>query len=125
MRATVYHVPDRLAYSFAFMLLEAARAYVIDHVVVDGDTGCWVWANCGDGRYGHAYFLGMRFKAHRLAFLAFRGRIPRGYVVDHERCDRTLCVAPGHLQACTQSRNIGRCFEIGRGRSPFIKKGIV
>ena len=114
-------VPDEIAVLFGALLLALARAYVQARVEVE-ESGCWLWKGGGDGRYGHAYFLGMRFKAHRLAFLAFVGRIPRGYVVDHRECDRPPCCCPGHLQAITQSQNIKRCFSIGRGRSPFLNQ---
>lgn len=118
-------IPTELAWAFGVVLIAAARAYVLDRIEYapckTSQLPCWVWKGGGDGRYGHAYFLGMRFKAHRLSYLAFNGRIPRGRVVDHRDCDRPPCCCPGHLQAVTQSANIKRCFSVGRGRSPFLK----
>ena len=120
-----HEVPTEYAFLFGVLLIAHARAYILARIEYAGcqnsDFPCWVWSGGGDGRYGHAYFCGERFKAHRLAFLAFVGRIPRGRVVDHRDCDRPPCCCPHHLQAVTQSRNIQRCFEVGRGRSPFIK----
>lgn len=82
------------------------------------DYPCWVWKRGGDGRYGHAYIFGTRFKAHVLSFIAHCGALRRHEVVDHV-CNRTDCVQPRHLAAATQSQNIKRCFLVGRGRSPF------
>jgi hypothetical protein len=113
-------VPDELVFWFGVLLIATARAYVLARIAVDPATGCWVWDKGGDGRYGHAYLFGERFKAHRLSYLAFVGRIPRGRVVDHKGCDRPPCCCPEHLLAVTQSQNISRCFATGRGRSPFL-----
>lgn len=117
-----YVIPAELAYLFGQLLLGRAREYIQSRIKLCPVTGCWLWAGSGDGRYGHAYFMGVRFKAHRLSYLAFRGRILRGRVVDHEHCDTPACCRPSHLTACTQSTNIKRCFSVGRGRSPFIKE---
>lgn len=119
-------LPADLAVIFAALLLEAAQDYIIRRVRFEDCPGhpepCWVWTKGGDGRYGHAYFMGERFKAHRLAYLAFRGPIPRKHVIDHEACDRYDCASPLHTRACTESDNMSRCWEVGRGKSPFIKQ---
>ena len=108
---------------FYLLLLGKAQAYIRSRVSIHPKTGCWLWLGCNDGRYGHAYFMGTRFKAHRLAYLAFRGRIPRGRILDHKQCDRPRCCCPDHVEPVTQSKNMKRCFEAGRGRSPFLKVG--
>lgn len=82
---------------------------------------CWIWTGSGDGRYGHIEFMGHRFKVHRFVFLAFKGTVRRHEVVDHE-CNRTACCQPGHLTATTQSKNMKRCFAVGRGCSPLVKE---
>lgn len=123
-------VPTEIAWVFGQLLLATARVYILrrvrfETVPVEGEQptqGCWVWTGSGDGRYGHAHFMGQRFKAHRLSYLAFSGRIPRGRVVDHKECDNPPCCCPDHLRAVTQSANIRRCFATGRGRSPFLKQ---
>ena len=112
---------QRVALIFYMLLLEGARQYLAARVSIHPVTGCWLWVGCNDGRYGHAYYMGKRFKAHVLAFLAYRGKVPRGKVLDHERCDRTRCCCPHHLKPVTQSKNMKRCFAVGRGRSPFLK----
>jgi hypothetical protein len=117
-----HEIPTDIAVLFGVLLVASARAYILGRVHMLDERGCWTWACGGDGRYGHAYFMGQRFKAHRLAYLAFVGRIPRGRVVDHRECDNPPCCCPTHLQAVTQSHNIKRCFSVGRGRSPFLKE---
>jgi hypothetical protein len=99
---------------FARITLDAARRYIIDRIEIVGD--CWVWLGSGDGRYGHAYFLGKRFKAHVLAYLAFVGPIRRNHVIDHEHCSRPACCHWKHLAAKTQSANIKRAYAIGNAK---------
>lgn len=106
---------------FYALVLGHAREYIQSRVTINPATGCWLWTKSGDGRYGHAYFLGQRFKAHILSFLAFRGKYPKRRVLDHKECDVTNCCCPWHLEPVTQSKNMKRCFQIGRGRSPFLK----
>lgn len=97
---------------FVDIMLAAARRYIIDRVEIV--AGCWIWTGGGDGRYGHAYFLGRRYKAHVLAYLAFVGPIRRNHVIDHEHCSRPDCCHWTHLRAVTQSVNIKRAYDIGR-----------
>jgi hypothetical protein len=94
---------------FAELLLAWAAVYVIDRVELQGcttsDYPCWIWKGGGDGRYGHAYLLGERIKAHILSFLVFGGFLKRHHIVDHV-CNRTNCVQPHHLNATSQSQNV-------------------
>jgi hypothetical protein len=111
--------PDRPAVTqlkvcLALLTIAAARRYIIDRIEIQGD--CWIWTGSGDGRYGHAYFLGRRYKAHVLAYLAFVGPIRRNNVVDHEHCSRPACCHWRHLSAVTQSANIKRAYDIGRAK---------
>lgn len=105
----------------AQLILIAAQEYVRSHSRVD-ENGCWIATTSGDGRYAHFWFLGRRWKAHVLSWLAFRGQLARHHVVDHETCDTTRCCNPQHLRATSQSGNMKRCFAVGRGRSPFLKE---
>lgn len=104
---------------FGFLVIAAAQAYIISKVDVVGD--CWIWKGSGDGRYGHAYFLGRRFKAHVLAYLAFVGVPRRHHVIDHEHCSQTKCAHWRHLRAVTQSWNIKRAYMIGNVKPPGSK----
>ena len=104
----------RFKIAFVGIMIAAARRYIIERVEIVGD--CWIWMGGGDGRYGHAYFLGRRYKAHVLAYLAFVGVIRRHQVVDHEHCSRPACCHWIHLRAVTQSVNIKRAYDIGRAK---------
>lgn len=111
----------QVAIIFYALLLEGARQKIAARISIHPTDGCWLWLGANDGRYGHVCYMGKRWKAHVLAFLAYRGAIPRKRVLDHEKCDRTRCCCPDHLSPVSQSKNMKRCFAVGRGRSPFMK----
>jgi hypothetical protein len=114
--------------AFAKLVIDAAREYILAHIEVKPSeyvrggksmmNRCWIWKGSGDGRYGHAYFLGHRYKAHVLAYLAFVGTYRRHHIIDHDPCNNTSCCSPFHLQAVTQSFNIKRAYAIGRVKNP-------
>ena len=70
--------------------------------------GCWKWfgplTRGTHGHYGQINVDGQRYKAHRLAWLLFRGPIPDGFHMDH-LCRNTRCVNPDHLEPVTQREN--------------------
>lgn len=75
---------------------------------------CWLWVGAAWTnkrswlRYGS--FNSVRLaekKAHRAAFVLFRGEIPSGLTIDH-LCGNTLCVRPDHLEAVPLRENIMR-----------------
>jgi hypothetical protein len=72
-------------------------------------TACWQWTGhiCqeGYGKAGGAY-------AHRLFYLALRGPIPDGSVLDH-LCRNRSCVNPAHLEPVSAGENVLR----GLGRT--------
>lgn len=109
-------------YLLSHLIIAAAQRYVLAHMTIK-ENGCWIATTSGDGRYKHFWFLGRRYKAHVLSYLAFVGTIGRAQVVDHEVCDNTECCNPDHLRAKSQSENMARCFAAGRGRSPFLNTG--
>lgn len=51
--------------------------------------------------------------AHRVSWIIFRGKIPKGKHVLH-KCDTPLCVNPKHLFIGTALDNIRDCFNKGR-----------
>lgn len=91
-----------------------------------GDTteGCWVWQASKDTRgYGHVWFDGQLFRAHRVAWELTNGPIPEGLVVLHE-CDFRPCVNPKHLRLGTQRDNIHDAIAKGRNVTlPGTKNG--
>lgn len=87
-----------------------ARAYIESRVTVNED-GCWVWPNA-TGSYGHVKIKGKHFKAHRLAWLAYRGRIGKSHVL--HKCDNPPCCNPDHLFLGTHQDNMADLVEKDR-----------
>lgn len=80
-------------------------------------SGCWIWlGSVGAGRYGRIMVRGKRKQAHRVAYEAFKGLIPKGLCACH-RCDVSLCVNPDHLFLGTQADNVRDCLAKGRHRN--------
>jgi hypothetical protein len=77
-------------------------------VEVDGETGCWLWtaSKKRDG-YGRFHFGGKNRLAHRVAYEALVGEIPKGLVTDH-LCRVRQCVNPEHLEPVTDRENVLR-----------------
>ena len=76
--------------------------------------GCWTWTGAASGygtskdkshKYGHVQHEGRTWRAHRLAWIAFKGPLKKGDCVLHS-CDNTLCINPDHLRLGTQADNI-------------------
>jgi hypothetical protein len=80
---------------------QAAGAYYSP----EPNTGCWLWFRSLDSRgYGNSWHGNAHWKAHRLAWLAYRGPIPDGLELDHI-CRVRSCVNPSHLRAVTGKEN--------------------
>lgn len=86
-------------------------------------SGCWLWTGApGDGKpngqYGRFRVRGRQLKAHRVAWLLFRGDIPDGQQVLHQ-CDNPVCVRPDHLFLGTNADNVADRVRKGRsGNEP-------
>jgi hypothetical protein len=64
---------------------------------VDPRSGCHLWqASIKPNGYGQLTFRMQRMMAHRLAWIARHGPIPRGKEVCH-RCNERRCCNPDHL----------------------------
>ena len=74
-------------------------------------SGCWLWDGLlnigGYGRYwpkrGDRHYK----MAHRVAYEAAKGPIPRGLQLDH-LCRVRRCVNPAHLEVVTNRQNVLR-----------------
>ena len=86
-------------------------------------TECWLWTGSLIGRagweYGQFAYRGLDVKryAHRFAYIAAYGPIPKGSVVCH-RCDVTRCCNPAHLFVGSQSDNLKDAAAKGRFHVP-------
>lgn len=98
--------------AFMLLFLDHFREKIQSAVRVTRE-GCWEWTRGTDGRYGHVYIAGVRFKAHTAAYLLWVGRIPRGYVLRHQ-CDNPACCNPFHVLPGTQKQNRWEASERGR-----------
>lgn len=68
------------------------------------ESGCWLWIGPISREYGLYNRRGMRERAHRAAYILFKGPIPEGLCVCH-RCDTPSCVNPAHLFLGTRKDN--------------------
>lgn len=87
-------------------------------IIVEPVTDCWLWAAAKD-RDGYGRFQIIHSKseeAHRVAFEALRGTIPKGLQLDH-LCRTRHCVNPDHLEAVICKTNINRGLTGENNRS--------
>jgi len=83
---------------------------------VQKTEGCWEWqARREPFGHGSFYFQGRMVKAHRVAWMLFRGEIPEGMCVLHH-CDNPPCVNPEHLYIGTKADNHADMVKRGRKR---------
>lgn len=79
---------------------------------------CWPWYGSLDNHgYGTTVVLGRNVKAHRAAYVEFRGLIPPGALVCHS-CDNPACINPAHLFLGDALVNQQDKNSKGRGKYP-------
>ena len=93
----------------------AIQAKLMAYIEPEPNSGCWLWTASvrplsGYGQLRHAGKI--RF-AHRVAYEAFRGRIPDGLFVCHH-CDTRSCINPDHLFLGTGKDNAQDMIRKGR-----------
>lgn len=82
--------------------------------IPEPNSGCWLWTSTDNGSgYGLFGLAGKNARAHRVAWLLYRGEDPGPLFVLH-RCDVPCCVNPSHLFLGTQADNIQDCKAKGR-----------
>jgi hypothetical protein len=87
------------------MQKQSPKEYILSRINIDESTGCWNWtAGIGRGGYGRAKHLHKEHKAHRYAYEAFVGEIPKDKILCH-KCDNPRCVNPAHVYVGTHKDN--------------------
>lgn len=80
------------------------------------DDGCWNWVGCKDsGGYGVMDIARPKFHhgprtvrgTHRLVYEWIRGKIKKGFVLDH-LCKNRACANPDHVEQVTVGENFRR-----------------
>lgn len=104
-------------------------AYRIAGLAVPQEGGdCWLWTGRISRKgYGHMKVLRRVIGAHRAAWMAYRGDIPEGLVIDH-LCRNRACVNPWHLEPVTVQVNTQRgdlAGVVGRHRGVACLRGHV
>jgi hypothetical protein len=89
--------------------------YIEARCIPEPNSGCWLWLlSIGTHGYGQASMPGARVTtAHRVSYIAFKGAIPDGLLVQHS-CDNKLCVNPDHLSLGTDKSNSDDKHRKGR-----------
>ena len=92
--------------------------------IPEPNSGCWLWVGAtGTYGYGNVTVKQESIQAHRLSYLLFKGKIPKGMWVLH-KCDVRLCVNPNHLFIGTRQDNMDDMVKKNRqfcGERPYAK----
>src|SRR6185369_9847989 len=79
---------------------------IANYTKVDPLSGCHIWQGAIQGNgYGRLAFRGQNTVAHRLAWIARHGAIPKDKEVCH-RCDERRCCNTDHMFLGSHSENM-------------------
>ena len=98
-------------------MAKSAYERVVERIVVDEATGCWLWQGAvSSNGYGAINVkVGGRWvttTTHKVVYEHHNGPVPKGKMLLHS-CDTQPCCAPHHLELGDQYRNM-RDMKIGR-----------
>lgn len=68
---------------------------------------CWYWTGTLSDGYGRIVRKGKYLRVHRIMYEKYKGKIPKGKVLDH-KCRNRACCNPDHLEIVTSKDNILR-----------------
>jgi hypothetical protein len=98
------------------------------HYTIPEGPGCWEWLySCNKLHgYGQITVNQQKWRAHRYAWLQFRGDIPEGLQVLH-LCNNVKCVNPNHLMLGSVADNARQASQdgllcAGKERSELIRR---
>ena len=100
---------------------------MIEYAEIDNlnPNACWNWKKPDLEGYGSFNIQGKSYRAHRVSYQYFNGKIPAGLVIDH-LCKNKSCVNPDHLEAVTNMENIlrahGMTIEEAQGKKQRKKE---
>lgn len=108
-----------------FTISRGLLAELFSHVTVDSLTGCWLWSNGTEKRYGTLYInRKCSLLAHRLMYTLFVGPIPETLQCDH-LCRVRRCANPAHIEPVTPAENYlrGGGVPAKNARKTHCKRG--
>jgi len=69
------------------------------YVEVNNENKCWGWtASLSTHGYGQLHIKGKTYRAHRVSYEIFNGKIPKNTFICH-KCNNPICCNPKHLYA--------------------------
>jgi HNH endonuclease len=78
------------------------------------ENGCWIWKGAKHRQgYGNIAYRCRAQLVHRVSWVIYKGKIPKGIKVCH-KCDITSCCNPHHLFLGTQKDNVYDAVEKGK-----------
>lgn len=83
--------------------MESIKGRFESFIEKNNDTGCWTWTGSKNYGYGQIRIEYKTFHAHRVAWMLYKGDIPKDLIVRH-KC-RGKCVNPEHLELGTRKDN--------------------
>ena len=87
-------------------------------------NGCWEFSITEKAGYGCFSIKGKKYKAHRISYKLYYGKIPNGLNILHH-CDNKKCINPDHLFAGTQQDNIKDMVNKNRhAKGKYLSKKI-
>jgi len=88
------------------------KAYILDRIVVNEDTGCWEWQKSLRPQTGYGQVGGYPHTAHRLSYMLWKGEL--GDLLVRHQCHNKICCNPEHLLEGDSFDNYHDSVEVHR-----------